>query len=102
MWTGGYISKLRRTQIWNLDIKNAIELENIEPKKFSGVKKILNTKYFLEKFNSHHIKRLDNWLERIWKFELEINIPYFIYNWEKITNIVKYDGEKLIPMKKVC
>ena len=102
LWTGWYISTLRRTQIWSLDIKKSVKLEEVELRNHMKVKKILNTKYFLENFDLHHIKRLDNWLERIWKFDLEINMPYFIYNWEKITNIVKYDGEKLIPIKKVC
>ena len=102
LWTWWYVSKLRRTQIGSLDIKDSTQLENIESTNAMDVSKILNTKYFLENFDSHHIKRLDDWLERIWKFDLEINTPYFIYNWEKITNIVKYDGDKLIPMKKVC
>lgn len=102
LWTWWYISKLRRTHIWNLSINESSQLETIIPDETLWVDRVLDKKYFLENFDSQHISRLNDWLERIWKFELEINVPYFIYNWSKITNIVKYDGEKLIPIKKVC
>lgn len=102
LWTGWYVSVLRRTQIWNLDIKTSTKLEELEIENNTWVDTVLNSKYFLENFDTQHISRLNDWLERIWKFDLEVNKPYFIYNWEKITNIIKYDGEKLTPIKKVC
>jgi len=100
--TGWYVSVLRRTQIWNLDIKASTILEEVQITDSLWVDKILDKKYFLEKFDAQHLERLNHWLVRIWKFDLEVNTPYFIYNWEKITNIVQYDGEKLRPLKKVC
>lgn len=102
LWTGWYVSVLRRTQIWNLDIKTSTKLEELEIENNTWVDTVLNSKNFLENFDTQHISRLNDWLERIWKFDLEVNKPYFIYNWEKITNIIKYDGEKLTPIKKVC
>ncbi len=100
--TGWYITKLRRTKIWNLDIEDAIDLDLLEEKNSTDIKNILDTKYFLENFDAEHIRRLDDWLERIGEFNLEQNKAYFIYNWEKVTNIVQYNGESLVPLKKIC
>jgi len=101
IWTWWYISYLRRTKIWNLDIKDSEILENIELENNISVKKVLDKNYFLENFDKNHLERLNNWLERIAKFDLDIDKPYFIYNWEKVTNIVSYDWDKLKPLKKV-
>lgn len=102
LWTGGYVSVLRRTQIWWLDISKSTQLEQLEVIDSTGADKILDTSYFLENFNSRHLSRLNDWLERIWKFDLEIDKNYFIYDGEKITNVIRYDWEKIIPIKKIC
>lgn len=102
LWTVWYVSELRRIKIWWLDITNSTELDEVEISNFTPVDRILDKKYFLENFDEEHVRRLNHWLDRFWKFSLELDIPYFIYNWEKITNIVKYDGKKLMPIKKVC
>jgi tRNA pseudouridine55 synthase len=112
LWTGWYISYLRRTKIWNLDISDSIELENIEPEKNISVKKVLNLDNFLIidpdkwtynnwEINKNDIIRLQNWLERLRKFNLEINKNYFLFDWDKITNVIMFDWEKLIPVKKI-
>lgn len=100
--TRGYITSLRRVKLWKLDIENSIELDVIENTDNYDIKNIFNKDYFLENFDTSHVSRLNDWLERIWKFDLEINKIYFIYDGKKITNIIKYDGKKIIPVKKVC
>jgi hypothetical protein len=75
------------------------------------IKTIFNSKYFLEvdknwnynnwEINKQDFVRLNNWLERLRKFNLEINKNYFLYNGKKITNVIMFDWEKLIPIKKI-
>jgi len=110
LWTWWYLTQLRRIKIANLSQEKAQKLsqENIIN---LDVKEIFDKKYFLEKdenwnFNNWEItkqdlERLNNWLTRNRKFNLEIWKNYFLFNWEKITNIVKYDWEKLIPIKNI-
>ena len=101
LWTGWYLSYLRRTKIWKLDISDAIKLEKISIDDSISVKKVLDKDYFLENFDKNHQKRLDNWLERIAKFDLEIDKPYFIFDWKKVRNVVQYDWKILKPLKKI-
>ncbi len=101
LWTWWYVSALRRTKIWNLNIVDSIKLDECKIKSIIGIDIVLNKKYFLRDLDAEHISRLNDWLDRFWKFDLEIGIPYFVYNWKKITNIIKYDGKKLIPIKKI-
>jgi len=101
LWTGWYLSYLRRIKIWKLDISDAIKLEEISIDDSILVKKVLDKNYFLENFDENHQKRLDDWLERIAKFDLEIDKPYFIFDWKKVTNVVQYDWKILKPLKKI-
>ncbi|MDQ7008946.1 MAG: tRNA pseudouridine(55) synthase TruB [Candidatus Gracilibacteria bacterium] len=114
--TGGYLSALRRTKIARLDTENSIKLEDFSTESFSplntlDVKKIFNSEYFLEvdknghynngEINKQDFIRLNNGLERLRKFNLELNKNYFLFDGERITNVVMFDGEKLIPVKKI-
>jgi len=108
--TGWYLVKLRRTKIAKIDLEksNLLSAEGFSPLQ---VKNIFNPKYFLEvdknwnynnwKINTQDFIRLNNWLERLRKFNLEINKNYFLYDWKTITNVVMFDWEKLIPIKKI-
>lgn len=111
--TGWYLSKLKRTKIANLDEKLSLNLNKLSIEDFKplSVKKIFNNKYFLEKsenwtYNNWKItredfRRLNDWLERNKKYNLEIGKNYFLFDGEKITNIVLFDWDKLIPIKKI-
>ena len=111
--TWWYLINLRRTKIAQIDFKNSVKLEELSTESFSPlwIKKIFNKKYFLEvdknwhynnwEINKNDFIRLNNWLERLRKFNLEINKKYFLFDWEKITNVVMFDWEKLIPVKKI-
>jgi len=111
--TGWYLTNLRRIKIAKLNLKDSIKLEELSKEGFNSlfIKKIFDEKYFLEKsedwtYNNSEItkedfRRLNDWLERNKKFNLELNKNYFIFDWKKITNIVLFDWEKLIPVKKI-
>lgn len=104
--TGWYLSSLKRIKIANLDEK--LSIDSYSP---LSVKKIFNNKYFLEKsedwtynnweITSEDFRRLNDWLERNKKYNLEIGKNYFLFDWEKITNVVLFDWNKLIPVKKI-
>ena len=110
LWTWGYLSTLRRTKIAKLDLEKSVKLDG-NNLKILDIKDIFNSKYFLEKdknwcYNNWEITkndfiRLNNWLERLRKFNLEVNKNYFLYDWEKITNVVMFDWEKLNSIKKI-
>jgi len=40
LWTGAYITKLRRTKIWNLSLENSQKLEEFDEENFLDVKEI--------------------------------------------------------------
>jgi len=108
LWTWWYLSALRRTKIANLDLEKSqiLSTEGLSP---LWVKDIFNPKYILEQdkawnyweITKEDLQRLNNWLTRNRKFNLEINKNYFLFNWEKITNVVMFDSKKLIPIKKI-
>ena len=110
LWTWWYLSKLRRTKIAKLDLKKSqiLSTEGLSP---LWVKNIFNSNYFLEvdnnwNYNNWEItkedfRRLNDWLERNRRFNLEINKNYFLFDQKKITNVVMFDWEKLIPIKKI-
>ena len=110
LWTWWYLSKLRRTKIAKLDLDKS-QILSIEGLSSLWVKNIFNSEYFLEvdknwnynnwEINKQDFSRLNDWLERNRKFNLEINKNYFLFDQKKITNVVMFDWEKLIPIKKI-
>ncbi len=103
LWTWAYITKLRRTEIWNLDLKFAQKLENFDETKFLKVKEIFKNKKFLD-LPENIIKRMNNWLETFFdgkENNLEEFEEFFVEkNWE-ITNIVKYENWLLKAKRKI-
>jgi len=109
--TWWYLVDLRRTKIAKLNLEQSIKLDEIEKDKSLDIKEIFNLDYYLEvdknwnynnwEINKQDFIRLNNWLERLRKFNLKIGKNYFLYDWEKITNVVMFDWEKLIPIKKI-
>jgi|GEM_PF-1323574 len=48
------------------------------------------------------IEKLDHGMQVKYETtELEKNIPYFVKNNDFITNVIKYDGELIIPLRKI-
>lgn len=114
--TGWYLSTLRRTKIAKIDLEGSIQLDKLSiydpvDLKILDIKTIFDSKYFLEKsenwaynnweITSNDFRRLNDWLERNKKYNLELNKNYFLFDWKRITNVVMFDWEKLIPVKKI-
>ena len=105
LWTGWYITKLRRTKIGSLDLNNSNNLDKFEENKIVDIKKLFSHIKFL-KLNQWIMWKINNWLVvKIGDLELRKNFivweDMFVWDWEDITNIVSFDGEYLKAIKKV-
>lgn len=100
LWTWGYISKLRRTKIWNLNISDAIKLDDVEIENNLPIIKMFPKTEFI-KLDDLTLEKINNWLKFEWIFDYPENINLFVYDDENITNIVIYDGKYLIPIRKI-
>lgn len=99
-WSWAYVTKLRRIEIWDLEISLWQNLDNFNENKFLDLKKIFKNKNFIT-FEEKILGKLNNWLEVFWKFDFEKDKEIFIFDWKNITNIIFYDWEKLIPKRKI-
>lgn len=99
-WSGAYVTKLRRTEIWNLTLENSQDLENFDEKKFLELKEIFKNKNFTN-FPENILQKLNNWLSVFWEFDFEKNSEIFVFEENSIKNIIFYDWEKLIPKRKI-
>jgi len=101
LWlSGSYVSFLRRIKIWNLDIKEAQKLDNFNENIQISPKNILKSENFIN-LEDNLKKKIDNWLKVIWDFDYKIWEDLFVLIENNITNIIKYDWNKLIPKKKI-
>ena len=100
LWTGGYITKLRRTKIWNLDISLSENLEKLTLEKQLGITNIFNTKNFIS-LDEAILEKINNGLKIYEKFPYKIWEDLFIEKNGIITNIIRYDWEKLFPVRKI-
>lgn len=100
LWTGWYITKLRRTKIDNLDLSLSKELESIELKDFLD-EEILFDKNRFVKLDDKILKKLNNWLNVRWDFNLPKNIDLFVQNNDYITNVVSFDWEILKSIRNL-
>jgi len=98
--TWWYISKLRRTKIWNFDISNAFELDNIRIENSIDVKNIFNSDLFIT-LDEEVLLKINNWLQVNWEFDYPKNKDLFVYDGENITNIVTYNWELLKAIRKI-
>ena len=110
--TWWYLTSLTRTKIEGLHLPDAQDLDWLTDWEYIDVKKVFWKNRFIEKdqwsesywkwmLSWEDIKRIDNGLERIRKFNLEIWKHYFLYNWIEVLYVVEYDGEKLFPIRKI-
>lgn len=100
LWTGWYITKLRRTKIWSLDISLWQDLDNFEESKVLSIKDLFKNKEFI-KLDMEVLEKINHWLKVIGKFDYKIWEDSFVYADNEIINIVEFDGEKLIPKRKI-
>lgn len=100
IWCWAYVTELRRTFIWDLDVNFSQDLENFEKEKKLDLKEIFKNKNF-ETLNENILKKINNWLPVFWEFPFEKDSEIFAFDEENITNIIFYDGEKLLPKRKI-
>jgi len=98
--TWWYVTKLRRTKIWALDISLLQDLDNFDETKFLDIKQLFKNKEFIT-LDTKILEKINNWLKVTWKFDFKIWEDLFVYDKNEVTNIVEYDGEKLIPKRKI-
>ncbi len=99
-WTWWYIINLRRTKIWELNIFLWQKLDDFDIEKSLDIKKLFKNKVFIT-LEKNILDKINSWLKIIWKFDYEIWQDLFVYDWYEVTNIVQYDWEYLIPIKKI-
>lgn len=100
IWCWAYVTELRRTFIWDLDVKFSQDLENFDKEKKLDLKEIFKNKNF-ETINENILKKINNGLPVFWKFSFEKDSEIFAFDGENVTNIIFYDGEKLFPKRKI-
>ncbi len=100
LWTGWYVTKLRRTKIWALDISLWQDLENFNDSKKLDIIKLFKNKEFIT-LNTDILEKINNWLKVTWKFDYTIWEDLFIYDENEVKNIIEYDWEKLTPKRKI-
>lgn len=100
IWSWAYVTKLRRTSVWSLDISLWQDLENFDFTKKLDLKNIFKNRQFIT-LEEEILKKLNNWLCVFWNFDLKKNEEIFVFDKKNVTNIVFYDWEKLIPKRKI-
>ena len=99
-WTWWYVTKLRRTKIWELDISKWQILEDFNLELWLDIKELFKNKEFIE-LDENILKKIDNWLKIKWKFDYKIWEVLFNFKNNCVTHIVEYDWETLIPKRKI-
>jgi len=99
LWTGGYISYLRRTKIWKLDLNQAYKLDIIDNNNFLDEKVLFWKNKFIT-LDDFNISRINDWLTRKIKLDLEY-WDYFLEKDYKITNIINYKEGIIMPLKRI-
>lgn len=100
LWTGGYISKLRRTKIWKFDIKNAKNIDDIKLEDRVEEIEIFDKIFFIS-LEQDLLDKINNWLQIKWNFDFPVNSDLFVFNGKNIINIVNYDWQYLKPIRKI-
>jgi len=100
LWTWWYVTKLRRTKIWKLDIKLWQDLDNFDESKSLDLTELFKNKEFIS-LNEEVLAKINNWLKIKWKFPYKIWEDLFVSIENEVTNIVYYDGEELKAKRKI-
>lgn len=99
--TGWYITFLRRTVIWNLDLSLSQTLGDFTPENSLKEENLFWKNKFI-KLSENEIDDLNNW--KVIKnslLEFENSKEYFVKNGKEITNIIKINGLEIIPIRKI-
>lgn len=100
LWTGGYLSFLRRTKINDLILDDSQNLENFDENKVLDIQKLFpKDKYIV--LNDINQKRIDNGLTQRVDLDLIQWEIYFVKNDNFITNVVQKNGLDIKPLKKI-
>ena len=99
-WTGWYISKLRRTKIGVLDIKDSQSLYSFDETKTLDIRELFSQIPFI-KIDDELLKKMNFWLKVAWEFDYEISKDLFVEREGKVTNILEYDGKIISPKRKI-
>lgn len=100
LWTWWYITKLRRTKIWALDISLAQTLDNFDSTKNLDIKELFKNKEFIQ-LDTNVLEKINNWLRVSWNFDFKIWEDLFVYSNNEVTNIVEYDWKILSAKRKI-
>ena len=107
MWeilgTGGYISRLRRTKIGRLDISISKELDSLTDGDALDIKELFNNHSFIT-LEEPILEKLNHWLSVKYSYDHSDFTDQHLFVLDdsgSISNIVWYDGEALIPIKKI-
>jgi tRNA pseudouridine(55) synthase len=101
--TWWYISRLRRAKVWDLDISLACELDTIWETDVLDVKAIFKNKKSIS-LPLEIQEKINHWLRVHYDYNGEHKKweDLFVENSKgEITNIVSYDGQYMIPIKKI-
>lgn len=99
LWTGGYISYLRRTKIWNIDLKNANSLSDFDESNSLNEKELFWKDRFIN-LGERNLDKINTWLTQ--RVDLSVlEWDYFIEKDHKITNIINYNNGIVKPIKRV-
>ncbi len=99
--TWWYITYLRRTQIWNLDLSLSQTLDNFDAENKLKEENLFDKNKFI-KLSQNEIDDLNNW--KIIKNplpELENDKEFFVKNEEFISHIIRVNGLDIIPVRKI-
>lgn len=107
LWTGWYITKLRRIKIGNLDLSKSIKLENFDLENFEtiDIKQLFSHMKFIN-LDEEILWKINNWLvvkindEKL-KNDFIIWEDMFVWNWKDITNIIEFDWECLKAKRRI-
>lgn len=95
-----HVTKLRRTKIWNLDIKLSQTLDNFNPDYILEDKELFNKDNFIS-LEQDVLLKINNGLKVERSFDFKVGEDLFVYDWKNITNIVNYDWKTLKAIRKI-
>jgi len=100
LWTGWYITKLRRTKIGDLAIDLWNKIDDLENIKALKIEDLFKNKKFIQ-LEEDILVKINNWLKIKGKFDFIKNEDLFVHqNWI-VTNIVRYDWNILFAVRKI-
>lgn len=100
LWTGWYVTKLKRTQIWALNISLWQDLDSFDEDNNLDIKELFKNKEFIT-LDNDLLEKMNHWLKVEWNFDYKVWEDMFVYSDNEVTNIVSYDWEKLFPKRKI-